>query len=460
MCQQYEEISMHILNAMKTERKGKSSISTTRTSIRKLWVYMQSKGLQYTPEIAAEWLENEIRPISNHASYKQIRFVHYSIAVIDPGRNLRELFYKDFQSNYYKLPFWAQDVVFGFLAHYRSRQKCISLFKAGASTFMLRQIQDGLNSISSLSHGSCANYYKKYGPVTGIGRFLLYLESQGMISPYVQYSYHYQFSKRILELPKNSLLRKACGGYSLQEYAVAQKKVYEALNSKKYSKTIRKAFLSASNEFGVFLGFNELCYSEEAVVIFIKNFRSNISLNIYAIRRSLLSIGYLLSHEKEDCIPLVFPKKQARAVPAWAEQEVSSYKAIRERAGKCRSTLDMDRSSLTRFLIFLDGDECQGFDDISVERIKSFNLQDQHSTNEGKNAYNVKIRGFLRFLEGKGLILKGISKSLPSINGVKLRPVTILSSDDQNNINSYCEEAEQIGRFLESAILKIARRPV
>lgn len=77
MCQQYEEISMHILNAMKTERKGKSSISTTRTSIRKLWVYMQSKGLQYTPEIAAEWLEMRFVPfqIMQEATNKSVLFI-------------------------------------------------------------------------------------------------------------------------------------------------------------------------------------------------------------------------------------------------------------------------------------------------------------------------------------------------------------------------------------------------
>lgn len=457
MYQQYDEISMHILNKMKAEGKGKSSVSTTRTSIQKLRTYMQGNGFLYTPEIAAEWLEKEIRPITNHESYKQIRFVHYRIAIIfDSGRNLRELFYKDLQSNYDRLPLWAQDVISGFLGHYKTKQKCTALFKAGASTFMLHQIKNGLDSTSSLSYGSCADYYRKYGPVIGIGRFLFYLKSQGMISPYVQYSYHYQFSKRILEIPLDTPLREAREGYSLREYKIAQDKAYKALNSKGYSKTVKKAFLSASNEFGVFLGFNGLSYSEETVVVFVENFRKTISPNIDAIRRSLLSIGYFLRHEGENYIPLVFPKKLPRLVPAWAEQEVSCYKAIRERAGKSRSTLNMDRSSLTKFLIFLDADGCDNFHDISAERIKSFNTQDRHATNGGKNAYNIRIRGFLRFLEGRCLVPKGISKALPPINDVKLRPAIVLSNDDQKNINGYCEEAEQTGKFLESAVLKIA----
>ena len=448
---------MRILNGLKVEGKAKSSISTTRTSIKKFREYMQAKELQYSPEIAAEWLENEIRPISSHAVYKRIRFVHYRIAILfDPKQNLKELFYKDLQSDYDKLPFWAQDVVSGFLMFYRSKQKCIDLFKAGASTFLLHQIQDGLDSISSLSYECCAYYYKKYGPVRGVGRFLAYLENQKMVSPYVQESYNFKFSKRMVEIPLDSSLKRCSTDFSLQEYKAAQDRVFEKLKLQRYSSTIKKAFLSASNEFGVFLGHNGLCYSQEAAAFYIENFRSTISPNIDSIRRSLLSIGYILDHGAKESIPLVFSTKQPRVLPGWAKQEVSAYMAIRERSGKCRSTLAMDRSSLTRFLFFLDNNGCQRFDDLSVERIKGFNLQDQHSTNEGKNAYNVRIRGFLRFLETRGLVPKGIPKALPSINSTKVRPAVILSSDDQNSIKRYCEKTEQAGKYLESAVLKIA----
>jgi hypothetical protein len=392
MYQRYDELSMRILNGMKVEGKWKSSVSTTRTSIRKLREYMQGEGLPYTPEIAARWLEENVRPLSSHEVYKQIRFVHYRIAILfDSEQNLRELFYKDLQSDYDRLPFWARDVVSGFLAHYRSKQKCIDLFKAGASTFLYRQIQDGLDSISSLSYGSCAEYYRRYGLVRGVRRFLTYLGSQKMIAPYVQDSYNFMFSKRMIKVPLDSPLRESSIGYSLLEYQSAQCKAFELLKAQGYASSVRKALISGSNELGVFLGLNGLSYSEEVVSFFIEKFRRNISPNIDSIRRGLLSIGYLLSHAEEDQVPLVFPTTQTRALPTWAEQDASAYVAIRERSGKCRSTLDMDRSSLTRFLSFLDSSGCQGFDDVSVERIKGFNVQDRHSTNEGKNAYNVRI---------------------------------------------------------------------
>jgi site-specific recombinase XerD len=457
MYQQYDEFSMRILNEAINAGKGKSAVSTTRTSLGKFRKYMEDERLPYTPEMAARWLEKEIKPNSSHEAYKKIRFVHYRIAILfNPMENLRELFYKDIQSDYERLPFWSQYVVSGFLAHYQKKQKCIDQFKAGASTFLLRQIQDGLKSISHLSYERCADYYLKYGALRGVGRFLAYLEKQGMAVPYLKDSYHFLFSKRLPEIPKDAPLQVGATVYSLHEYKAAQSKAYEILTLQGYSNTIRKTFLSASNEFGVFLGCNGLGYSEDAATFFIDHFREFISPNIDAVRRSLLSIGYLLNHAGKDDIPLVFAKNQSKALPVWANSEVTVYMAIREKAGKCRSTLDMDRSSLTRFLTYLDHDGCRGFADVSVGRIKGFNLQDRHSTNEGKNAYNVRIRGFLRFLESRGLVPKGISKALPSINGVKVRPAVILSNDDLDSINGYCEKAEQAGGYLESAVLKIA----
>lgn len=230
MYQQYDELSLRILNAAIEGNKRKSTISITRTTIKKFRQYMQAKGVQYSPEIAAEWLEKEIWPCSSHPVYKQRRNIQYKIATLfNPEENLRELFYKDLQSDFDRLPFWAQEVVSGFLSYYGSRQKCIALFKAGASTFLLRQIKDGLKSMSDLSHECCAAYYREFGPVTGVGRFLAYLDDRRMIASYVRYGYHFMFSKRICRIPLDSMLREKSTECDLEDYRVAQDKAFETL---------------------------------------------------------------------------------------------------------------------------------------------------------------------------------------------------------------------------------------
>lgn len=449
---------MRVLHDVMREGKGKAAVSTTRTSIRKLREYMQAKDLPDSPEVAAEWLEKEIRPISVSEIYKRMRFVHYKIAALfSPGENFRELFYKDFiQSDYDRLPFWAQELVSKFLAYSRSRQKCITNFKSGSSKFMLSMVSDGMDSITSLSHESCATYYKKYGTVKGVGRFLAYLESQELVDSYIGSSCHRLFSRRVQKVPEDSPLRRCYSTFSLQQYKAAQTRVYKTLIAQTYSSTIKKGFLSAANEFGIFLGINGIGYSEDAVSWFIENFKHNISPNTDSARRALLSIGYFLNHPESKVLPLVFPSKRTPTSPSWADPEVSAYREIRKSSGKCKSTLDMDWHALTRFLLFLDTNGCHAFRDVSAEMIKDFNTQDLHSTNEGKNAYNVRIRGFLRFLESRNRVPNGISKALPSVNGTKARPTTILSSEDQESIKVYCEKAELSGKLLEAAVLKIA----
>lgn len=456
MYQLYDELSTRILSETIEAGKGKSAVSTTKTSIMRFRKYMEVNGLPYSPEIAAKWLEEIVRPISSHDVYKQIRYVHYRIAILfNPKENLRELFYKDIQSDYDRLPFWAQDVISGFLEHYKAKQKCTSHLKPEASTFLLRQIRDGLDSIFRLSYEMCANYYLKYGPVRGVGRLLTYLEKQEMAASYLKDSYHFMFSRRLLETPIYASMMNSAG-FSINEYKAAQAKVYETLNSQGYSKTIKDTFLSTSNEFGLFLACNSLGFSTEALDFYIRHFRESIAPNIGNARRSLLSIRHHLTQSGKSDMPLVFRKKQSKAMPMWAEPEVAAYKTIREKSGKCRSTLNMDRSSLARFLAYLDSDGCRGFDELSIERIKAFSSQDSHSTNEGKNAYHVRIRGFLRYLEKRGKIAMGSSESLPKINSIRVRPAVILSIKDQESINAYCEQAEKTGKFLESAVLKIA----
>ena len=52
MYQLYDDFSMRILSEAIDAGKGKSAVSTTRTSIRKFRKYMEDERLPYTPEIA------------------------------------------------------------------------------------------------------------------------------------------------------------------------------------------------------------------------------------------------------------------------------------------------------------------------------------------------------------------------------------------------------------------------
>ena len=64
----------------------------------------------------------------------------------------------------------------------------------------------------------------------------------------------------------------------------------------------------------------------------------------------------------------------------------------------------MIRSSITRFCVYLDSVGLRSFRDLTAEHIKQFNSWDNHKTPQGKNAYNVRIRKFLIYLGGEGML--------------------------------------------------------
>jgi hypothetical protein len=62
----------------------------------------------------------------------------------------------------------------------------------------------------------------------------------------------------------------------------------------------------------------------------------------------------------------------------------------------------MFRTFICRFCIYIDGMGMTGFGQLTAEHVKRFNVEDQHDTPEGKNAFNSRIRRFLEWLGLEG----------------------------------------------------------
>jgi integrase len=118
------------------------------------------------------------------------------------------------------------------------------------------------------------------------------------------------------------------------------------------------------------------------------------------------------------------------------------------------STLQMDYHAILRFASFLDGKGCRSVTDITIPLIKEFNKNDGHATMEGKQAYNSRIRGFLRFLGRDGLVFDCLSLAVPDTVAGRIRPARILDDDQFDRIMAYCHNPDT--RLLDSAILLTA----
>lgn len=141
-----------------------------------------------------------------------------------------------------------------------------------------------------------------------------------------------------------------------------------------------------------------------------------------------------------DCFFLYKPLT-CDALPEWCRNVLSEFLAEKRKEDKADSTVDMYRSAITRFCLFLEKEGLESFHQVDGEIIKKFNLEDPHETAEGKNAYNVRIRKFLLYLAINGYTDNFfLGEALPCTAAPKTRVVTILNQDETEMLEEYSED--------------------
>ena len=111
------------------------------------------------------------------------------------------------------------------------------------------------------------------------------------------------------------------------------------------------------------------------------------------------------------------------------------YLALLKREGWQPSTIAMQRSSNLRFCRYLNSIALHGFNEVTPEIVKEFNLQDDHDTPEGKAAYNCRIRSFIIYLYEQGLVEDPyLYKALPTMASPKTDIINNLSKEDVPSI--------------------------
>ena len=124
-------------------------------------------------------------------------------------------------------------------------------------------------------------------------------------------------------------------------------------------------------------------------------------------------------------------------LPDWCKEPSVIFVQQKEKEKMMPSTIEMYRSSITRFCSFLCSKGVTSFSEIDHELIKEFNLSDIHSTPAGKNAYNSRIRHFLEFLGDNELLEnKYLYLALPNVSAPDEKPVVILTEEEMEELRS------------------------
>lgn len=227
-----------------------------------------------------------------------------------------------------------------------------------------------------------------------------------------------------------------------------------------YSKTCMKSSRFALYNLLLFLEMNELGYHHEIACVWTEYARVNWQIAGWKQFRRTFSL-FDMFLDQNAVLPQVisrYRKLKCESLPEWCRQELDLFISQKQKEGWAPSTICMFRSSITRFCEYISANGLSSFSEITPDTIKAFNHRDLHETAEGKNAYNIRIRKFLKYLERKGLIPYGTQLSLCTKSASREKIVTVLDEQDQAVIVDRGKTAAQPLEYRAHACLMVGLR--
>ena len=477
----YDEAVQVGLSAYRTLEYADSCRSAFRIASKDFKKYMEDAGLPYSPGLAQQWVNDS----KEHWNDRKLRSFRKAMAVLadimEHGYVTTSLRTKmERIPPYARLPDWSRTLLDNYLFTLSSTYgtQYLEHIRNACSRFFLFLETSDISQPSQITHRTVKSFFIKDIHILSkakdrcnnkISHLLMYMADQGLIpktvglvpNKFVVYDLII-----VAELPEPEGSRfmrffNAAGQdvpRSKAGFDAAAKKLARLRKNRKYSTNIGKVDLQAARDFRVFMDANSLAYSNDLALEWLEFQRVKWSRTKYlAFRKILLSIDEILSTGTLSTSRFLSHKPKY-SLCQWGYDLLSQYLRERECEGCASSTLDMIRNSCSRFIVFLDDHGITGKKGITPEVIKDFQAQDNHSTVEGKNAYAIKIRGFLRFLAEKGSVPETLEFAVSTEMAPHTSIVTTLSGSQIDAIYTFRQNAERPIELRNAAIIMLGLR--
>ncbi|MBZ9633640.1 tyrosine-type recombinase/integrase [Clostridium sp. FP1] len=477
----YDEAVKVGLNDYSRLEYSDSCCSAFRVAAREFKEYMEYRGLSYSTELTNQWINNSKEHWKTHKVKESRKAMSVLEDIMEHGGVTMSLQTKiERTPPYNQLPNWSRTILDNYLARLTCSHKAsyLTQIRNACSRFFLFLKFEGISQPSEITHGIVKSFFTKDIHISSkvknrcnneISHCLMYMADHGLVFKTVGLALNKFVIPDLIivaELPEpernrflkffNSLEKDI--PHSMVEYDTAAKQLADIHKNRKYSSFIRKMDAQASRDFRVFMDANSFSYSNDLALDWLEFQKSKWSRAKYlAFRRVLLSINEILctgalttscfsTHEPKYCLPV------------WGDNLQSQYLLERKHEGCADSTMCMIGSSCSRFIVFLDKRGIVSEKGITGEVIKDFQVHDNHSTIEGKNAYAVKIRGFLRFLARKGLIPDTLELAVSTEMAPHNSIVTTLSDKQIDAIYTFRQNVDRPIKLRNIAIVMLGLR--
>ena len=167
---------------------------------------------------------------------------------------------------------------------------------------------------------------------------------------------------------------------------------------------------------------------------------------------------YRASGDIKPNIVYSYKKNPVSKLPAWSRFLLLNFLSKKKNEDNAPSTVTMYRSSCLRFLNFLDKEGVKSSEMITPDIIKKFHISTPHSTSEAKNAYSVRIRGFLKYLADLGYVPTTLHLAMTTEKAQKTKIVETLTDEEISHVYSFLSNAEKPMDLRNIAIVMLGLR--
>lgn len=457
----YQTLTQSVLDYLYDHQYCSSLINANKRCFEKLRVYLEEKNIDYSPEAALEWFTHAeglapsdlnhgrvaLERLQDIAETGSVRIEHetrhlmsYSILTSDLKNSLEAYI------NSTKDSLSESTIV-------NHRHSCAK-FLAFAQRKGIRQISEiTVHIIVDFYHDAVyQGVYKKPQVNSHVTDMMQYFYEKGEVPYGCTIILHYLTHGKGQECFWNQISDDA--HMKIREYMDSSVTVnidtllgykndlLQLHRDNQYSKSYVVVNNRVVDLLMLFLEMNEYAYNPDIAMVWFEEIRSYLGKQEFSYHRALCMITeyFHKSQVSLETIYRITPSKFYQ-LPEWCFSAANDYVQTKTREGWAVSTLNMIRSSITRFCVFLDSEGLRSFKDLNASHIKKFHVYDIHKTPQGKNAYNGRIRKFLMYLGEHGLLSNPmLFASLPHAEAPHEKIVVVLTEEEM------AELTDQINR--------------
>ncbi|MBC8343930.1 MAG: tyrosine-type recombinase/integrase [Bacteroidetes bacterium] len=355
-------------------------------------------------------------------------------------------------------------------------ESSVNTYRIACSEFLIYINNIDGKSTKNINHKNLMAYYDQDRRCTvtknlHIGRirhFLYYLVDKKLIPTSLPYALNRFTISRIIIIDELSEPDKKAYFHDLDQtsdkisaleyYSIAKQLSDNCLNHHNYAETIKSVFRKTWRELYVFLEANGVRYSSKMAEYWCVCQKSY-TCQWRTYRRAIkLLEQYRAFDDIKPFIVYSYKEDPVSKLPTWSRSLLVDFLLKKQKEENAPSTVAMYRSSCLRFLNFLDQEGVKSSEMITPEIIKKFHISDPHSTTEARNAYSVRIRGFLNYLADLGYVAITLHLAMTTKKAPKAKIVETLTDEEITTVYNFLTNAQNPMELRNAATVLLGLR--